>query len=257
MQVGKLVILAGACVFGASTAAAVVGHNDDAGWGAIVGGIMVYGGTCEYIFTRQWARRMIIGFSAHNVRNQEPIRLPWAVAAWSAASAGALAACHYVLRDPSRKQNDLVVAPNSFFSVGWRSGLMAAGIPVNHWWIYLLIVLYQLTRAIFGSLVKNLYTHHYQQCTNAPQRMDKSKRDRLLVGNALVSVFLWWSALTDVLFSASQIDLAICTLLITIAADYAQVLYKIDEANATSAAPVTEQKVHSESSRRTQLLIIN
>lgn len=162
------------------------------------------------------------------VRAQEPVYLPWALAAWSALSAAALAAWNYSL--PSEEKHELVKSPGAFFSVGWRSGLVAAGIPINKWWVYLIIILYQLTRAIFGSLSHNLFHHHYESYTNAPRSMEEGRRDRLLRGQALVNIFNWWSALTDILFSASQIDLAIATLVVTISADYAQVYYKIVEA---------------------------
>lgn len=222
MHLGSAGVLAGAALFAACACVTVVTSNDDVGWGAILGGVLLYAGLCEIVFTNESVRTTIIGSSS-----EEPTFLPKAVAFWSLASAGALSAWHYA---QGGSTSELVRTKSSFFSVGWRSGLIVVGIPVNHWWIYLVIVLYQLTRAIFGSLVRNIHHPYYQSHTNNPRPMDEAKKHNLLFGQALVNVFHWWSALTDVLFSASQIDLALCTLLVTIASDYAQVHLKIEQA---------------------------
>jgi hypothetical protein len=103
------------------------------------------------------------------------------------------------------------------------------GVPVDTWWIYLFIVLYQLTRATMGSLVKNIFTPFYNRIVNSQELPHASTRARFLRGSALIDIFIWWSALSDVLISAAQVDLALCTLLSGIAADYAQLVYRYSE----------------------------
>lgn len=247
MKVGLVGAFCGASIAIVSALVAFTNDNEDAGWGVIIGCVVVYGGICEYFFTREWARKLVIGFSAHNPHNQDPVSLPRAVAIWSVASACLLAVWHVF------QKSDTTISRSSFFSVGWRTNLTVVGAPVDRWWLYLAIVIYQVTRGVFGSLVKNIFTPHYSHMATYPQKMDAERRDRLLAGQALVSVFLWWSALTDVLLSAAQIDLAACTLLVTMAADYSQALYKINEVNEAVELPFQ----HEPTTRHRQLALLS
>ena len=110
---------------------------------------------------------------------------------------------------------------HAFFSVGWTSGLAVFGINIHLWWQYALVCVYQMTRAVLGSMVNNIFMPFYGAVLNCESPVSPSTRTHALLGRALTSVFMLWSTLTDILMSASQFDLFVFTVAATVCADTA------------------------------------
>lgn len=210
-------------------------------------------------------RALIVGYSGHRAcGDEEPVYLPYAAAGWAVATATALALLRPALMaeveatvaalpllsadiwgvppapaapaaPPAPTRGMLGSAAHPFFSLGWNEGLAVFGIAIDRWNRYAAVCMYQMTRAVFGSLVSNVFIPFVNTTisnSTPPRLVPPRTARRALVGKAMVAVFTTWSAMTDVLMSARQIDLALFTLVATQAADFMYGYYRIRACNS-------------------------
>ena len=232
--------------------------NEASQWSLVVtvlgGYALLLAGLLLWKRTRMW----IIGYAGHKpCAHEEPVYLPWAAAGWAVLSAVVLALARDALIEevtapavsPPPPAPDAGGPPSSpaqqlrgmlgssqhaFFSLGWRTGLAVFGISIDTWPRYTLVCMYQMTRAVLGSLLINVFVPFALftiQNKDPPSQVASHTARRALLGRALVQVFNTWSALTDVLMSASQIDLALFTLVTTAASDFGYGYYRIHACN--------------------------
>lgn len=193
--------------------------------------VVLYSCFLAAILTWEYTRGWVVGFAAHRPGpNDEPVYLPWAVAAWALATAGVFAAlCEAgalplaeaapASSAPPKLPGALGSAQHAFWSAGWRTGIAFFGVTIDTWWEYSVVCVYQLTRAVLGSMVANIFTPFYGTVISSDHPVSARTKRRALLGRALTSVFTMWSMLTDILLSATQADLFAFTVFATVCAD--------------------------------------
>lgn len=212
-------------------------------WLSVVAIVVAYSACLGSLLVWERFRALVVGYGKHRRGvSEEPVVLPYVVAAWVAVTAGVIGFAREYVTDAShplapdsmsRVPGSLGSEAHAFFSKGWLSGLAVFGIPVNTWRLYTTMCIYQLTRAVFGSMVSNIFTPFYTDIINSTRRVPWATMKNALVGHALTRVFLWWSLLTDVLISSSQLDLALFTLVATVAADAGYGYMRIADINSS------------------------
>lgn len=240
-------------------------------WVLIVIIILAYSTILGGLLTWERFRTLVVGYGKHRRgQEDEPVVLPYVAAAWAALTMGGIAwarECYAVdgtnglLYIPSvtdgsspalpspppfpppspppynnRTPGSLGSSAHAFFSIGWRTGLAIFGISVDTWDLYTAVCVYQLTRAVLGSMINNIFVPFYSDTVNCKSSVSRRTERRALTGLALSRVFTWWSSLTDILISASQLDLALFTLLATVCADVGYGFMRIRD-EETSAPP--------------------
>lgn len=208
-------------------------------WAFVALCIVAFATFVGFLFIWSRTRMIFIGFSHHNwAEGDEPVYLPYFAAAWAVATATALAVSREYLADVSDPYSGLRGSPqHHFFTIGWRTNLTVFGVPIDSWRRYTVVICYQMTRAVIGSLVTNVFMPFVGATlsgkgVNRNYLVSTTTARRALIGRALTSVFYSWSGLTDIIMSASQVDLAAFTLVSTIAADFAYGFLRITACNA-------------------------
>ena len=219
-------------------------------WASVVAIVLAYAACLGSLLLWERFRALVVGYGKHRRgASEEPVVLPYVVASWVGITAGVLAfARDYTVAQEASTGAMPPPAPNvvklpgslgsslhAFFSVGWLTGLAVFGTPVNTWQLYATVCVYQLTRAVLGSMVANIFTPFYGDIINSTRRVPWVTMKNALVGHALTRVFLWWSLLTDVLISSSQLDLALFTLVATVCADAGYGYMRIVDINSSMA----------------------
>ena len=222
-------------------------------WAYVVLIVVTYAATLGGLLLWERVRTLVVGYGKHRRgANDEPVFLPYFVAMWAAGTMCALAGARDYLEvdaHTSAAPNNGPVPPapyvvkipgalgssaHAFFSTGWHTGLAVFGITVDTWEMYTVVCVYQLTRAVLGSMVNNIFTPFYADTVNSKIRPARKTIKNSLVGLGLVRVFMWWSTITDILISASQLDLALFTLVATVAADVGYGFMRITDIECVS-----------------------
>lgn len=106
-----------------------------------------------------------------------------------------------------------VVSDHSFFSGGWKSGLRIFDIPINTWFKYFLVIIYQVIRAVFGSLLANFTVPKLRQFQNQHHLQEKGQEKTSSftcseIGWTRFILDFWsaWFSVSDTVFALSQID---------------------------------------------------
>lgn len=219
-------------------------------WACVVAIVILYSTCLGSLLLWERFRTLVVGYGKHRrAASEEPVVLPYFVAVWVAITAGALAGARDYYGDPRVHQaagappeptaekipGTLGSPAHAFFSSGWLTGLAVFGIHINTWQLYAVVCIYQLTRAVLGSMVSNIFTPFYGDIINSTRRVPWSTMKNALAGNALTRVFFWWSMLTDVLISSAQLDLALFTLVATVCADAGYGYMRITDLNCSMA----------------------
>ena len=225
-------------------------------WVYVVLIVLVYASALGALLLWERFRTLVVGYGKHRRGAlDEPVVLPYFVALWAAATMGGLAGARdymalndrpppaaisaptppapYVVRIPGALGN----SAHAFFSFGWHTGLAVFGITVDTWGLYAVVCVYQLTRAVLGSMVNNIFIPFYNDTVNSRTRPARNTIKNSLVGLGLVRVFMWWSTITDILISASQLDLALFTLVATVAADLGYGFMRITDIECVPSSP--------------------
>lgn len=208
-------------------------------WAYTILCIVAYALFIGFVFIWSRTRMIFIGFSHHNwSEGDEPVYLPWFAALWAVSTASTLAIMRSYLANDDDPYSGLRGSPqHHFFAIGWRTRMTVFGIPIDSWTRYSLIACYQLTRAVIGSLVNNVFMP-FVSATLSGKNVQKdfliseTTARRALIGRALANVFISWSSLTDILMSSVQVDLAAFTLVSTMSADFAYGFLRVTACNA-------------------------
>ena len=204
------------------------GGEQWARWLLVLMVLVFYAAVLSTLLLNERTRAWVVGFSGHRpLPGEHPQLLPWAVALWSVVTAvlfGTLRDVPGAAGPPGPPpiggaHGMLGSANHAFFAAGWRSGLYVFGIAVDLWWEYALVCVYQLTRAVLGSMVDNIFTPFYSTVLFSDAPQPRRLKRAAQIGRALTSVFTLWSVLTDILLSAAQADLFLFTVLARVSAD--------------------------------------
>jgi hypothetical protein len=121
--------------------------------------------------------------------------------------------------------NDTVplnVPKRDWFSGGWAYNFYLFSIRIDTWWKYLIIVVYQVTRSVIGSMLSNIFKPFIM--TEVQSKMlnvntDISRRNDILRAQLAVTLFSYFSTITDIFLLLAQIDVSLISLVVTIITD--------------------------------------
>jgi len=112
---------------------------------------------------------------------------------------------------------------SAWFNVGWAGSTTSFfGVSINTWYAYLLVINYQITRCILGSLLSNIFKPFIITLQSNLLQSSKLGVDIrwLLLAQACVTVFSSFSYLTDIFLYLSQVEIAIVSLAVTLLIDW-------------------------------------
>ena len=145
-----------------------------------------------------------------------PVTLPLIILAWTCVTFPALVV--WV------KQKAVVSGfktNTSWFRVGWSSNLSFFNIAVTTWWSYTLLMVYNLGRTVLGSLVTNVFRPMLilQQSRILTTEVDPNYAALFVFGQTVVTVFGFFSAVTDLYLMLTQVDISVVALVATLLMD--------------------------------------
>ena len=200
---------------------------DNAGeWILVVLVVLTYSLLISVVLLWKKTRAWVVGYSGHRpLEGQEPVYLPIAAAAWVVVTISSFSIVKAYAK-PAHVGLSTVHVPgaignssHAFFQLGWNTGLAIFGLEISTWWQYSILCIYQLTRAVLGSMIQNIFMPFLSATINSESAVSQDTKKTALTGHGLCTLFVWWSNLTDILISASQVDLAIFNLIAREAAD--------------------------------------
>ena len=140
-----------------------------------------------------------------------------------------------LIRTPLGTPSPPAFTTTTWFSAGWRAGLSVFGIKVNSWWRYCIVLAFQISRSILGSLLTNIFRPHLtvkvQTIGTGRKALTRSETNAVVAAQASWNIFGFVASLSDSFLMLSQIDLSIITLVVTMLAD-SQSTYFIGEVDA-------------------------
>jgi hypothetical protein len=109
----------------------------------------------------------------------------------------------------------------SWFVVGWTHNLNFFNIFIETWWEYTLLLMYNIGRTVIGSLVSNVFRPLLvlQQSRLLTTEISNGDAMTFVVGQAVVTVFGFFSAITDIFLALTQIDVTAVALVVTLIMD--------------------------------------
>lgn len=196
-------------------------------WILVAGCVCLFSSLIYLGFKRWELQRMVIGDDV-----KVPIRLPLFSFAWTVATAVAF----FAWREGAGSADAELI--HRFYRVGWDPSLVLFNIRIDRWWAYAIILCYQVARAVLSSLLNNIYLPWLHGLLYTPPSTDSrplSERERrlALTGQALATASAWWSSVTNIITSVSQVDLALIALAAGVACD-AELSVQFLEARATA-----------------------
>lgn len=146
-----------------------------------------------------------------------PMTLPRVSLVWFLASMVAFMVWN--ARSDPRPAN---VTARSWFSGGWADNFYLFNIRIDTWWKYTVIVIYQMTRSVIGSLLSNIFkpfmvTEVQSKLLN--NQTDIKCRNDILFSQFAVTLFTYFSNITDLFLYLAQIDVSLVSLGVTLLSD--------------------------------------
>jgi hypothetical protein len=116
----------------------------------------------------------------------------------------------------------LNIPKRNWFSGGWAFNFYLFSIRIDTWWKYLIIVIYQVTRSVIGSLLSNIFKPFIMtevQSKMLNSNTDIARRNDILWAQFAVTLFSYFSTITDIFLHIAQIDVSLISLVVTLIAD--------------------------------------
>jgi len=105
---------------------------------------------------------------------------------------------------------------SSWFSIGWSQSLNFMGVLIDSPVAYGLIINYQITRCILGSLLSNAFQPYVNALQSKLINREIKNPYRLLAARVFTDIYSFVSGLTDLILYVSQIDIFVLSGLSTI-----------------------------------------
>lgn len=154
----------------------------------------------------------------------------------------------------------------SWFDAGWDNGLSVFSIKVDTYWKYMLLVIYQVTRSVLGSLNVNLFRSYMMvevqaaKCTKKETRVLGMPgtwfRPLLMGAQASYDIFSFYTSIFDSFTMLAQFDMTLIITVMSTAMDVISTMYFCDqispppqETRLDEVAPETRQ-VSTRASKR-------
>lgn len=170
---------------------------------------------------------------------------PVAVALFSGVWSLAVIVWVLIWRTYSSKTGELSIGTTNWFSFGWQTGLLFFGIPIDRWYTYLLIVWYQITRSVIGSLLSTVFSPYLVAVQNKSNPVRPQHRRLIKLAQLCKGGFGWVAAITDLFLYLSQVDIALISLAVGSAFDWESTEQIMAAAAETQASTVNLRTVNT------------
>lgn len=149
-------------------------------------------------------------------KQNPPVTLPLVILAWTCITFPSL-----VVWVQQKAVVNGFKANTSWFRVGWSSNLSFFNIAVTTWWQYELLMIYNLGRTVLGSLVSNVFRPMLilQQSRILTSEVTPSEASLYVFGQTVVTIFGFFSAITDLYLMLTQVDISVVALVATLLMD--------------------------------------
>jgi hypothetical protein len=114
-----------------------------------------------------------------------------------------------------------VKTTSSWFVVGWVNKLNFFNIFIDTWWEYTVVMMYNIGRTVIGSLVTNVFRPLLLLQQSRILTSDISQTDAFIFvfGQAVITVFGFFSSITDIFLALTQVDVTMVALVVTLLMD--------------------------------------
>jgi hypothetical protein len=109
---------------------------------------------------------------------------------------------------------------NSWFNAGWKGNLVFMGVRIDSPVAYGLIINYQITRCVLGSLLSNAFQPYVSALQSKLLSEELKRKTPLLVARTFTDIYGFVSGLTDLILYVSQVDIFIVSGVATIITNY-------------------------------------
>lgn len=160
------------------------------GYGIVVYFSFMYSGLLDYLF------------------KHKPYFFAWIGFVWTVVSATALFVWSAQYNEPSSSPS-----ASGWFHVGPSANIHLFNIPINSWWSYTIILIYQVQRGLVSSMISKIFSAYLItqiQTKNSGASISPRESWLILLGQSSSTVFTYWSSATDVFLALTQIDLTLC-----------------------------------------------
>jgi|694.fasta_scaffold05145_1 hypothetical protein len=149
-------------------------------------------------------------------KQNPPVALPLVILGWSVVTIPSI-----VLWVQYKAVVGRVKTSSSWFVVGWTNDLNFFNIFIETWWEYTLLLMYNIGRTVLGSLVANVFRPLLvlQQSRLLTTEISESDAMKFVFAQAVVTVFAFFSAVTDIFLALTQIDVTAVALVVTLIID--------------------------------------
>ena len=163
----------------------------------------------------------VINYTRHYLKC-DPLLIPAVSVVWVIVVVIATSILSSEIEDPASG----LFTTKGFYSAGWNTNLNVFRVRIDTWWRYEIVVLYQVTRAILGSLTSNFFTS-FLTVEVQVRRTTRTRRDtaKIMAAQACANIFEYFSALTDLFIAFAQVDLSIVMLVTTMVTDGLSTVY--------------------------------
>lgn len=138
----------------------------------------------------------------------DPLFLPFASVVWTACVVAVIVTAATTVKDPHPP-----FGAASWFVGGWKTGLSIFGVPIDTWWKYTLVLNYQITRSVLGSLLGNIFYPFLTVEVRAPAAAPQSRAvPAILLAQTSSTLFFFFASVTDTFLFLSQCDISFIAL---------------------------------------------
>lgn len=149
-------------------------------------------------------------------KQNPPVTLPLVVFTWTLITIPSLVIwVHY------KAVVGQVKTTTSWFVVGWVNKLNFFNIYIETWWQYTVVMMYNIGRTVIGSLVTNVFRPLLllQQSRILTSDISQTDAFTFVFGQAVVTVFGFFSSITDIFLALTQVDVTMVALVVTLLMD--------------------------------------
>ena len=147
----------------------------------------------------------------------KPYAFAWLGFIWTLVSSTALFVWSAQYSTPTNKN------ASSWFRIGPNDSLYLFNIPINTWWAYSIILIYQVTRSLVSSLISRVFSPFLITEISGKQLkvepLSPTKGFYIQFALACATVNGYWGAASDIFLALTQIDLTLIGMLSTILFD--------------------------------------
>ena len=128
----------------------------------------------------------------------------------------------------------------NWFSGGWNKNLVFMGVRIDSPVAYGLILNYQITRCVLGSLLANAFQPYVTALQSKLLNSEVRNPHRLLAARAFTDIYGFVSGLTDLILYMSQMDIFLVSGAVTILVNYLSTLLLLGSSDGKTKKSVEQ-----------------